>query len=119
MDYDDVKKFQDDVRSRDGIARFDLQMIEEGFLNLSMIEVYPLAWREGIGSQAMRDLVDFADGHDATITLTPESYNRYGNRNKRGDARLYRWYAGFGFKKNTGRNADYTLCDAMYRRPIG
>lgn len=65
----------------------------------------------GVGSSVMRDLLETADEQGATVALTPSG--DFGGS----VARLREFYKRFGFIPNKGRNADYSISEAMYRLP--
>lgn len=65
---------------------------------------------QGIGTQILNDVIDYADEKGKTITLTPTT--EFGTQNK-----LKKWYKANGFVENKGRNADLRLSDTMYRLP--
>jgi GNAT superfamily N-acetyltransferase len=66
---------------------------------------------EGAGTQYMEALIRYADSVGKPIALTPS--NSLGGS----VARLRRFYAGFGFVPNKGRNKDFTTQEAMVRQP--
>lgn len=118
MDYDTLENFRQFILSEfPDLIRFDMWMNDPDQISLNMIEVKPDAWRSGVGTAAMNALCSLADKNECVIVLTPEGYNKHGNRDERKDARLVRWYKSFGFVCNTGRNADYEIWDSMYRLP--
>jgi GNAT superfamily N-acetyltransferase len=69
----------------------------------------------GVGSQFMHELTDMADRHGRTVTLTPAQ--RDDNMGTTSKSRLQKFYGGFGFVRNKGRNTDFTISDTMYRKP--
>lgn len=80
------------------------------------ISVYMLKIRssrrgQGIGRRVMETVAAYADATGKTITLTPEPMD--------GSTKtaLRRFYKSLGFVDNKGRNKDFTLSEAMYRRP--
>lgn len=117
MNYSTLKAFQEETIVSLELSRFDMWLNDENTISLNMLEVPADNWKQGVGTKAMNALVAFADQHQCCIVLTPEAYNKYGNRNKRGDKRLTRWYKSFGFVINRGRNKDYEIYDYMYRNP--
>lgn len=66
----------------------------------------------GIGTAVMQDLLETADEQGATVALTPS--DDFGGS----VARLREFYKRFGFIPNKGRNADYSISEAMYRLPV-
>lgn len=83
---------------------------------LSLIRTHEGHRGGGHADAAMRDLLDHADRHGVTLTLTPEPL--HGDR-KTSKTRLTSWYARHGFVPNKGRNKDYEISDTMYRTPRG
>lgn len=116
MDYDTLEIFRKETKASRHLSRFDMWLNDEDTISLNMLEVPADQRRMGNGTAAMEDLVSFADANNVRIVLTPEAYDRYGNRSKRSDARLVRWYKSFGFVVNRGRNKDYRIYDYMYRK---
>ena len=80
-------------------------------ISLSSIIVPREHQNKGIGSQYMRELTNLGDRHGATVHLTPAT--DWGASK----TRLQKFYRNQGFVDNKGRNKDFTISDAMYRRP--
>lgn len=80
------------------------------FLTIDNMVVKKEYRNQGIGTQILNDVIDYADRTGKTITLTPTS--EFGTK-----TRLTKWYKANGFVENKGRNADYRLSDTMYRLP--
>lgn len=83
-----------------------------GHIRLSMIRVDPEARGQGVARAAMQRLLDQADRAGKTVVLTPEPQDRRTSK-----AKLEAWYRSLGFVRNSGRNKDYEISDAMYRLP--
>ncbi len=69
---------------------------------------------QGIGSQAMKAISDFADRNGMRLVLTP------GVRDPKGQGttsrnRLVRFYRRFGLIPNKGRNKDFSISEGMLR----
>ena len=62
----------------------------------------------GTGQRILDDIIEYADDTGKRVALTPTS--EFGTK-----ARLERWYKKNGFVKNSGRNADMSLSETMYR----
>ncbi|MCT9380042.1 GNAT family N-acetyltransferase [Acinetobacter baumannii] len=76
--------------------------------------VAPEAMRiQGTGTNAMQDIIKYADSQNKTIALTPSS--DFGSNKKR----LTDFYKKLGFVENKGRNKDYEISESMYRSPNG
>jgi GNAT superfamily N-acetyltransferase len=80
-------------------------------LNLSRIVVPKEMRNQGIGTQVMTDLSEYADNIGKRITLTPSS--DFGGNVKR----LKEFYKDFGFVENKGKNKDFSTSETMYREP--
>jgi GNAT superfamily N-acetyltransferase len=80
-------------------------------LNLSRIVVPKEMRNQGLGTQVMNDLSEYADNIGKRITLTPSS--DFGGNVKR----LKEFYKDFGFVENKGKNKDFSISETMYREP--
>ena len=67
--------------------------------------------KQGIGSQFMKALIQFASINKSLIILTPS--DSFGATSV---ARLKKFYKRFGFVENKGKNANYQLSCGMYRK---
>ena len=85
--------------------------VNKNDLNLSRIVVPKDMRNQGIGTQIMSDLSEYADSIGKRITLTPSS-DFGGNVGKLKD-----FYKDLGFVENKGRNKDFSTREAMYREP--
>ena len=86
-----------------------------GTLELSMLEVPKAARKQGTGTAAMTEIVQYADKQQKRITLTPGSTDdRHGTTSY---GRLVKFYKRFGFVENKGRKKDFTTRAGMYRNP--
>lgn len=65
---------------------------------------------QGVGSAYMRDLLDYADRKGKRVELTPNT-----GLGASSQSRLERFYKGFGFIPNKGRNRDLMVNNTMYR----
>ena len=80
-------------------------------LRLTRIIVKDECRGDGVGSNIMTDLINYADKNKQIITLTPSS-DFGGNKN-----RLIQFYKRFGFKHNKGVYKSYEYMDTMIRYP--
>jgi GNAT superfamily N-acetyltransferase len=80
-------------------------------INLSRIVVPKEMRSQGIGTQVMNDLSDYADSIGKRITLTPSS--DFGGS----VPKLKSFYKEFGFVENKGKNKDFSTRETMYREP--
>lgn len=86
-----------------------------GSIKLDDLVVPKEARNQGLGHQYMAELSAIADRHGRLVTLTPAQKNdAHGTTST---SRLRSFYGEHGFVRNTGRNVDFTLSDAMYRKP--
>jgi len=80
-------------------------------IKLSRIVVNPDYQGQGIGTNILNDLIQYADRNKKIVTLTPSS-DFGGNKN-----RLTQFYKRFGFKMNKGIHKSYEYMDTMIRWP--
>jgi len=65
----------------------------------------------GIGTAIMQKLVQYAKEHGIRVVLSPSV--DFGASSK---DRLKKFYKGFGFVENKGKNKDYSISDTMYTK---
>ncbi len=71
--------------------------------------------KQGIGSQIMQELINYADKVGKRLELSPGQKDDYhGTTSKK---RLINFYKRFGIVENKGRNKDFTTNKTMYREP--
>jgi predicted GNAT family acetyltransferase len=80
-------------------------------LNLSRIVVPPEMRGQGVGSNVMKDLIQYADENGKQINLSPSA--DFGGS----PTRLKNFYSRFGFSENRGRNRDFSTTETMVRKP--
>jgi len=71
--------------------------------------------KQGLGSQIVQDLTDYADQIGKRIELSPGTKDPHHGTTSR--SRLVRFYKRFGFLENKGRNKDYKTRETMFRNP--
>jgi GNAT superfamily N-acetyltransferase len=71
--------------------------------------------KQGIGSQIMQDLIQYADQVGKRLETTPGQKDPYHGTTSRG--RLINFYKRFGLRENKGRHKDYQTSETMYREP--
>jgi len=81
-------------------------------LVLSKIQVPKEMRKQGVGSEVMQQLSEFADQQGKTIALSPSTDFGASSVN-----RLKDFYKRFGFIENKGRNKDFSISELMYRLP--
>ena len=89
----------------------DIYESGKDILTLSKIIVPEELRGQGMGSTAMKKIIQHADQNNKTIALTP-SADYGGNKNK-----LIKFYKQFGFVMNKGRNKNYETQELMVREP--
>ena len=100
---DDIFKKYPDVTIDASVGKKDI--------NLSRIVVPKEMRNQGIGTQVMSDLSEYADNIGKRITLTPSS--DFGGS----VPKLKAFYKELGFVENKGKNKDFSTREAMYREP--
>ena len=100
----------------DSIARelgIELRIYGEDrdIITLSKIVVPEELRGQGMGSKAMKKIIQFADQNNKTIALTPSV--AFGGSK----SRLIKFYKQFGFVMNKGRNKNYETQELMIREP--
>lgn len=93
----------------DGLKIFASEKDSE--IIISKIIVPEKERNQGIGTKAMRDLIDYADTEGKRISLTPSK--DFGGTK----SRLVKFYKGLGFVENKGKNKDFEVSETMYRKP--
>jgi GNAT superfamily N-acetyltransferase len=113
---EDIGSIGDQIQSQLGLKVFNLH--DRGdTIELASLIVGKDKQGQGLGSKAMKMLIDYADEHGKRITLTPGLQDKIQGTTSRG--RLVKFYKQFGFKESKGRNIDYALgAGKMYREPL-
>jgi len=99
-----------DLRDRwnsEGIESFSY-IDSRGNLTLSSIIVPKEKRNMGIGTQKMKELLNFAKERGLRVLLSPST--DLGATSK---GRLEKFYRNLGFEKNKGRNKDFTTQESM------
>jgi predicted GNAT family N-acyltransferase len=109
-----TKEIQPPHTPKSDLVEVDLQNVRNrpNTLYLSKISVPAEQRGSGLGTEAMQDMIDFADQNKQTITLSPST--DFGATSV---SRLKNFYKRFGFVENKGRNKDFTIRESMYRLP--
>lgn len=81
------------------------------FLNVSKIVVDPDKRNQGIGTNVMNEIINWADLNKKIVALTPDD-SFGGNKNK-----LIKFYNKLGFESNSGRKKDFRTRETMIRNP--
>lgn len=102
-----ARQLQQDIRSRYGVE-LDIAA-QADYMVLSRIVVPEGQREQGVGTNVMQDLVDYADQNNLTLFATPTS--DFGGAK----TRLVKFYRRFGFVPNKGRNKDFRAAESMVR----
>lgn len=81
------------------------------YLTLNKIEIYPEYQNLGYATQAMNQIIDYANKNSLTIVLTPDAYKGSSVN------RLTKWYKSLGFVMNKGKKKDFETMQLMYKLP--
>lgn len=115
MDNATVSQFAETLKAELGLQSFSLSLRSNGDLYLGMLAVPKDARKQGVGSEAMRRLTQFADANGLRITLTTGVQDPHWGTTSQ--SRLISFYKRFGFVHNSGRNKDFSISGNMYREP--
>lgn len=108
-----IGDWADQMRAEYPDLKLDIAQGGNGYAVLSRI-VLPKGERgKGTGSKIMQSLVDLADELGVPLALTPSA--DFGGS----VARLKKFYEGFGFVPNKGRNRDFETSESYIRPPRG
>lgn len=88
---------------------------KDGVITLDDIVVPKEHRKQGIGTQIMNEIIDYADRTGQRLVLDPATRDDYHGTTSRG--RLIKFYKRFGLQENKGRNKDYSISRSMYREP--
>lgn len=80
-------------------------------ITLSRIVVPKEKRNTGIGTDAMQQIIDYADQSGKRVALSTSS--DFGGSKER----LKEFYKRFGFVENKGKNKDFSISETMYREP--
>jgi GNAT superfamily N-acetyltransferase len=111
----DVDAFAKDLKSRLGLRDLSLSM-SGADLKINMIAVDKADQKQGKGSQAMQEVVAFADDNNLrTFLSVGQKDDGFGTTSR---SRLVKFYKRFGFVENKGRNKDFSISAGMLRDPV-
>ena len=105
-----ISELESNIESKYNVT-LDLYQNKD-FLELDKIIVTEDQRNTGVGSNVMREVIDFANKQGLTITLTPST--SYGATSI---DRLKGFYKGLGFVENKGVNKDFTTKQSMLKLP--
>lgn len=99
---------------RDDYDGLKLSLSErDGIVTLSNITVPQELREQGIGTEVMSRVIEWADANGKTLALTPSS--DFGGK----VSRLKEFYSRLGFVPNRGKGKDFAISESMYRLPNG
>lgn len=111
-----IESFTERVKNELGLKAFHVFENSSGNIELSNIIVNKADQGKGKGTEALNQLVKYADEQGKTIVLSPGLPND--NHGTTSRARLVKFYKRFGFVESKGRNVDYAIgAGKMYREP--
>lgn len=116
LEQETVDAWAEEVKQRLGLQIFDVWFTHYGDLKLQNLVVQKGDRKQGTGTAAMDELVDFADEHGLRVVLSPGTKDDYHGTTSRN--RLVKFYKRFDFVENKGRNKDFALSQGMYREPF-
>jgi GNAT superfamily N-acetyltransferase len=93
------------------IEKLHLFETPNGTLEINLIKIYPSFRNQGIASEILEIIVDYANATNKIIHLTPT--DEFGSDKKE----LTNFYARFGFVKNAGKYKDFRIKDTMIKYP--
>ena len=92
-------------------VKVSLQPERDGGMTLSQLVVPKDMRGQGVGTQIMQEILQYADENGARVGLTPS--DAWGGNVKR----LGQFYSRLGFEPNRGRLRDFTTKESMLRGP--
>ena len=104
---DSLDAFADELKTKHGLKQLWLYDNGNNIIDLSAIHVDKADQRQGAGTGAMNDLIDYADTHELTIVLVPGVRDTGHGTTSR--SRLVKFYKRFGFIENKGRRMDFVI----------
>jgi predicted GNAT family acetyltransferase len=111
-DVSGMYKFKDivDNLNNKGLIVDAYESAKRPVITLSRIEVPKEIRGKGIGTDAMQNLISYADDSGKAIALSPSKDFGASSVN-----RLKDFYKRFGFVENKGKNKDFSISESMYR----
>lgn len=109
-----VENFAEELKKTPGVKTLNLYN-SRGALKLDTLIVDKEQRKQGVGSNVMQEIVDFADKNNMRVVLSPAVQDDFQGTTSR--KRLVNFYKRFGFVENKGRKKDFTISEGMYREP--
>jgi GNAT superfamily N-acetyltransferase len=113
----DLQIFENQIKTELGLEEFDLHETKSGDIILDIMVVPKGSRKQGIGSEAMRRLIDYADSHGRRVLLSAADKGYMDATTSK--SRLIKFYRQFGFVPNKGRYKDFQISQNMLRKPQG
>ena len=88
---------------------------QEDVIILDSLIVPPEMRKQGIGSQIMQEVTNYADMVGKRLEVSPGQKDDFHGTTSRG--RLVKFYKRHGLVENKGRNKDFSISKSMYRNP--
>lgn len=110
-----VDDLSSDIKEIEGVKTLSLYQDRKGDIKLETIIIDKDKRGEGVGSDVLNRIIDFADQQGLRVKLTPAVQDDFQGTTSR--SRLVKFYKRFGFVENKGRNKDFEISEGMYREP--
>lgn len=88
---------------------------QDDVIILDSLIVPPEQRKQGIGTQIMQEVANYADMAGKRLEVNPGQKGDSHGTTSRG--RLVNFYKRFGLIENKGRNKDFSISNSMYRNP--
>ena len=106
-------EFIENKWTKQGITLYIFE--KDNVIVLDTLIVPPEQRKQGIGTQIMQEVANYADMVGKRLEVSPGQKDDYHGTTSRG--RLVNFYKRFGLIENKGRNKDFSISKSMYRDP--
>jgi len=111
-----LKGFEESITTKyPDVEEFSLYSVGDD-IELDRIVVNEYSRNKGVGTDVMKELIDYADQNGKRLILTTNQADQQLGTTSSG--RLKDFYKQFGFVENVGENKDFRIKSNMYRSPI-
>ena len=111
-----LKGFEEGITAKyPDVEEFSLYSVGDD-IELDRIVVNEYSRNKGVGTDVMKELIDYADENGKRLILTTNQADQQLGTTSSG--RLKDFYKQFGFVENVGENKDFRIKSNMYRSPI-
>ncbi|NJO65231.1 MAG: GNAT family N-acetyltransferase [Richelia sp. RM2_1_2] len=110
-----IASFKEYLKGKYPLTSLELFITNIGDLEIASIIVDKSHRKEHVGTNVINEISAFADNNNLRIVLTPGIRDKHHGTTSRD--RLVKFYKGFGFIANSGRNKDFTISNTLYRNP--